>query len=184
MNDKLNALQVGNPLIRCTLKKVNIKNISKKEVLDCIEKMRSINDAMEGVGISANQVGYDLRISLIHVKATKFRPDSDSSPEKIMINPEIVRLKGKEEYMWEGCLSVAEAGLFCKVKRYTKVSVKYWNLLGEKVEEELSGFMAHIAQHEIAHLDGQIFLDLDVDKDTFMSAKEYIAMRRKAKSKK
>jgi peptide deformylase len=178
------AVQVGNELIRRSLKHVTKSDLGSPLVRECIAKMRSVNDEMSGVGISANQVGYDLRISLIHIKATKFRPDSAASTEKIMINPEITELGGKIEPMWEGCLSVAEAGIFCKVKRHTKVVARYTNTEGIEITEELSGFTAHIAQHEIAHLDGQVFLDLDVDKYTFMSASEYIAMRTAERAKK
>jgi peptide deformylase len=180
----IKAVQVGSPIIRKKLKLVSKADLGSKELMDCLSAMRSVNDGMQGVGISANQVGYDMRVSLIHVKPTKFRPDSVGSSEKIMINPVIEDLIGKSEYMWEGCLSVAEAGIFCKVNRYKHARVKYMSLNGVLITEELTGFTAHIAQHEIAHLDGQIFLDVEHDKSTYMSASEYIAMRKSMKDKK
>ena len=181
---KLTAVQVGDPLLRSTLKAVKLGELSSVEIQECIERMRQVNDAMQGVGISANQVGYGYRISLIHVKKTKNRPDSNESKELLLINPKIIATPPAHEYMWEGCLSVAEAGLFCMVKRYKRVKVEYYNLNGERVETMLDGLEAHIAQHELGHLNGRIFLDEDIDTTTFMSAVEYRKMRKKEKSKK
>lgn len=172
------ARQVGDPIIRKKLRVVTVKDLKSSELLGCVALMRKINDEMNGVGISANQVGYDMRISLLHVKATKFRPDQVDAGEKVMINPVIVRASDATDFMWEGCLSVAEAGIFCKVKRNKRITVEYMNLKGEKIVEKLDGMYAHIAQHEISHLDGNIFLDLELDKTTFMSASEYIIMRK------
>lgn len=176
------ARQVGDPIIRQILRKVSLSELTSKKFLDCVMRMREVNDEMNGVGISANQVGYDMRVSLMHLKATKFRPEQIDAGEKIMINPVIVKSSEATEYMWEGCLSVAEAGIFCKVKRSKRVTVEYMNLNGEKIVEKLDGMYAHIAQHEISHLDGGIFLDLEIDNKTFMSASEYIKMRKKAVS--
>lgn len=177
----MHAVQVGDPVIRKVLSTVSISGLDSPLLIDCIRKMRIVNDTMNGVGISANQVGYDMRVSLMHVKATKFRPEQIDAGEKIMINPVIVKSSEATEFMWEGCLSVAEAGIFCKVKRSKRVTVEYMNVNGEKIVEKLDGMYAHIAQHEISHLDGGIFLDLEIDNKTFMSASEYIKMRKATK---
>lgn len=171
------AVQVGNPIIRKVLKRVSAEKLSSQEVADCIERMRTINASMDGVGISANQVGYDLRISLVHVKATSRRPGVKETNERIMINPEFVSMPPASTYMWEGCLSVAHAGIFVPVMRHKRVKVRYVTPEGQEVVAMLDGLEAHVAQHEIDHLDGIIFLDKDIDRQRFMSTDEYVAMR-------
>jgi peptide deformylase len=182
--NKPKAVQVGDPIIRSRLIDVVLSELSTLEIRECIERMRLVNDAMQGVGISANQVGYSYRISLIHVKKTKNRPYNHESVERIMVNPKIIATPPAQEYMWEGCLSVAEAGLFCKVKRYKRVKIEYYDLSGDRVETMLDGLEAHIAQHELGHLDGRIFLDEEIDPSSFMSAVEYRKMRKQQRSKK
>lgn len=57
----------------------------------------------------------------------------------------------------EGCLSVeSQRG---QVLRAEKVTVQYYNLVGEKIQNTFSGFPARIVQHEIDHLNGILFVD-------------------------
>ena len=59
--------------------------------------------------------------------------------------------------MEEGCLSIP--GIYKRVKRPEKISVKYMNEKGETVEEELDGIWARVYQHELDHLNGVLFID-------------------------
>ena len=183
MSKAHSATQVGNPILRKSLKIVTKKALLSPSVLDCLASMRSVNNAMKGVGISANQVGYNLRISLIHIKKTNNRPDAKVSPERIMFNPKIIHYPPASEYMWEGCLSVAHADLFVPVLRHKRVKLQYMNIDGVVVEVTLRGLEAHVAQHEVDHLHGVVFLDRDIDKTRYMSSDEYRSMRKKEKER-
>ncbi|HIP33931.1 MAG TPA: hypothetical protein EYG89_04250 [Bacteroidia bacterium] len=45
------------------------------------------------------------------------------------------------------------------VTRPEKIKMEYYNFLGEKKEIGLSGFLSAVAQHEIDHLNGILFID-------------------------
>ncbi|HPO96164.1 MAG TPA: peptide deformylase, partial [Elusimicrobiales bacterium] len=57
----------------------------------------------------------------------------------------------------EGCLSFP--GLFAKIKRYKKVTVRALNEKGLPIEINADGLLAKALQHEIDHLNGITFID-------------------------
>lgn len=115
-----------------------------------------INDMFEtmyksdhGVGLASTQVGEDLRLAVIDVSADKTQP-------LVLINPEILEFKD-ETLMGEGCLSVP--GTFDKVKRYNWIRFKAQDRDGKWYEREATGLLAECVQHEIDHLNGQLYFD-------------------------
>jgi peptide deformylase len=73
-----------------------------------------------------------------------------------LINPEIVASGGEEECE-EGCLSVP--GIYDKVRRAERITVRAQNVNGEQVMLEAEGFLAVCLQHEIDHLHGRVFVE-------------------------
>ena len=108
-----------------------------------IEDMLETMYDAQGVGLAAPQVGVLKRIVVIDVS-----PEGDQPI--ILINPEIIEKSG-EQTGYEGCLIVTRAN-YCKVKA-----------LNENMEEivvEGEELLARAFQHEIAHLDGQLYVSL------------------------
>jgi len=70
--------------------------------------------------------------------------------------PMIIQSEG-EAVEEEGCLSVP--GIYSKVKRSSKVTVKALNENGDPIEITKEGLTARALQHEIDHLDGILFVD-------------------------
>ena len=101
-----------------------------------------------GVGIAAPQVGLNDRVALALV---------DNKKVIVLINPEIIEASEAMEIGEEGCLSLP--GLWGRVKRHKKVTVKMQNFNGEKVVMKFTGFNARIMQHEIDHLNGGLYID-------------------------
>lgn len=102
----------------------------------------------DGIGIAANQVGVALRCSWVgREDGTYFE----------IINPQILEKSGPVT-LEEGCLSVPDH--FEKTPRYNKVKVRYQDRTGAWHELEAEGRLAHVLQHEIGHLDGQVFVEL------------------------
>lgn len=58
----------------------------------------------------------------------------------------------------EGCASIC--GYVGDVKRYEEVLLSGFNEKGFAVEMHLKGWSARIAQHEVDHLNGQVFVDV------------------------
>lgn len=67
----------------------------------------------------------------------------------------------------EGCASVC--GYIGDVARYEEVLVSGFNEHGDPTELHLKGWNARIAQHELDHLNGRVFVDI-MDTKTFTCA--------------
>ncbi|BDU50281.1 peptide deformylase [Haliovirga abyssi] len=140
----LEIKKYGDPVLR--KKSIEVEKIDEnlKQLLkDMIETMY---DA-PGVGLAAPQIGINKKVVII---------DTDGKLRKI-INPVILERFGEEEIAEEGCLSIPN--IYEKVKRPSKVKVKYLNEDGLEVTEEADGLLARAFQHEIDHLDGVLFVD-------------------------
>ena len=81
-----------------------------------------------------------------------------------MINPEIVWTSEEMVQGTEGCLSVP--GWVGDVLRHEAIVVRGLNRNGEKIKIQAEGWLARIFQHEIDHLDGVLYIDKLVSKDT------------------
>ncbi|AIE83375.1 peptide deformylase [Fimbriimonas ginsengisoli] len=125
---------------------IELPKITKKTLL-LIDDMLRIMRRANGVGLAAPQLGILQR--LIVIAPEGMRPTA-------MVNPKIVKMEG-EQIGQEGCLSIP--GLYGDVKRAFYVEVEALNRKGVPVTFELEGMPARVAQHEIDHLDGKLFID-------------------------
>ena len=90
----------------------------------------------------------------------------DFSPNKdqplCLINPEIIAREG-ETNQEEGCMSLnagdGNEGVYAKVKRAERITVRTRNREDKVIEFNADGFMAKCIQHELDHLDGKLFID-------------------------
>lgn len=106
------------------------------------------------VGLAAPQVGSSLRVAVMDAAA---HPSAKASHGLIvLVNPSITAAEG-EVTQREGCLSVPD--FTGNVRRAARVRVKALGRDGEPFEWWLEGFEAIVAQHEVDHLDGKLFLD-------------------------
>lgn len=90
-----------------------------------------------------------------HITVIDFSPNKDTP--LCLVNAEIVARSGERDE-GEGCMSVP-GGVYEKVKRSDKISVKAMDRHGNPLAFEAEGFMAKCIQHELDHLDGKIFID-------------------------
>ncbi|CAD6995548.1 unnamed protein product [Ceratitis capitata] len=103
---------------------------------------------------------------VLRTKASKVPEDLITSKEvKVLLNPSMSVTNYQKHKHPEGCMSVR--GYSAEVERYDSVSLKGTNLDGIEVNLELSGWNARIAQHEMDHLDGKLYIDI-MDRSTFM----------------
>ena len=105
-------------------------------------------ERLQGLGLSANQVGLDVRVCALNMGKEIWT----------MFNPEIIeRSEELNTEFSEGCLSYP--GLFLKIPRYKTVKVRFQAIGGQFVEQELTGLTAVCLQHELDHLDGIVYTD-------------------------
>lgn len=140
-----------------------------------MEDMRyTLEHKRYGVGIAAPQIGVSVALSIIAIKPTPTRPELEPF-DMAIFNPQIIEVYGKKVQMWEGCIScgTGKDTLFAKVPRYKKIKLRWDDEKGESHEEILDSFAAHVAQHEVDHLNGVIFVDRVKDTTSYMMADEY-----------
>ena len=75
-----------------------------------------------------------------------------------LVNPKIVRASGEDRDL-EGCLSIP--GYVAYVTRREKVWVIAQNRHGKKIKVAGSGLLGRALQHELDHLDGKLYIELD-----------------------
>lgn len=119
-------------------------------VIDPIEFAHTLSKGClyhEGVGLSANQLGYD-NVRGFVIKA---------NPMLVIYNPRIVFSSPDKSYYEEGCLSLP--GLVVKVKRPNSIRVRYQEPSSQVVTKTFEGMTARIFQHEYMHLEGKYFFE-------------------------
>lgn len=97
-----------------------------------------------GVGLSAPQVGHNVRIFIMH--------DPKSVYPLVFVNPEILARSIEMVTDEEGCLS--EPGKFVDVERHYAVWIKWYDQFGKTLAGGWSDFCARVIQHEMDHLNG------------------------------
>jgi peptide deformylase len=151
---KLRLRYYPDEVLKQKAKKISTFDSSvRKLAQDMLETMYE-ND---GVGLAAPQIGVSKRMMVIDVAG-------EDQPKKpiVFINPTIIEKQG-ELIGLEGCLSFP--GVYFEVKRANRITVKYQGLNGKEVKLEASGdLLCRAIQHEIDHLDGELFFDKAVSK--------------------
>lgn len=146
-----NILKEGDETLTKRCRPVTEFNARLHELLD--DMAETMTEA-QGVGLAAPQVGI-LRRAVIVLETNVAEGEDDYIIE--LINPEIVESEGEQDGP-EGCLSVP--GVYGMVKRPERVVVRAQDRNGEFFEVEGYGLTARAFCHEIAHLEGQLFLEV------------------------
>lgn len=139
-----------------------------EELRQVVGEMRRLLFDERGVGLAAPQVGVGRRLMLVC-------PTGQPGDEFVVVNPEIVESDGLEVGE-EGCLSFP--GLYGMVPRAQTIRVRYQDLELRPREMELSGFVARICQHELDHLNGEVFIDKMVPESREKIAEGLAELRR------
>jgi len=122
-----------------------------QELRDIVAEMFDLMYESQGVGLAGNQV--ELPYQLFVMNPTG---DPEKKEEYVMINPVILKKKGREEGE-EGCLSFPD--LHVQIPRATEITCQAISLDGTLRQYHLKGFMARIVQHETDHLHGHCFYE-------------------------
>lgn len=146
----------GDPVLRQKAKKVRDFGPSLQALIDdLVDTMREA----PGLGLAAPQIGVSLQVAVIELPEAEEEEDNQNPYRGKLIvicNPEMVKTWGKEEAQ-EGCLSLAE--YVGDVPRAMRVVVKAQDRRGKPIRLRAEGLMARVLQHEIDHLNGNLFVD-------------------------
>lgn len=142
----MEIVKAGAPVLKEVCAPVEKINKELRQLLDDMAETMYKND---GVGLAAPQVGRAIRAVVIDCQ--------DDTGLIELINPVITFREG-EDVDTEGCLSIP--GIYGEVKRSARVKVEFLNRRGKKQHITATGFLARCIQHELDHLDGQLFIDI------------------------
>ena len=142
----LEIKKAGDPVLKEGCAPVEKIDKQLKKLMDDMAETMYQND---GVGLAAPQIGKSIRLVVIDCQ------DDHGLIE--LINPVITFREGTA-LDTEGCLSVPN--IFGEVERSAKVKVEFLNRRGKKQHLTATGLLARCIQHELDHLEGQLFIDV------------------------
>ncbi len=144
----------GTPVLKQKAAPIDPEYPDLKEI---VANMYETMYAANGVGLAAPQVGLSIRLFI--VDATPFDDDEPQLKgyKKTFINAEILEERDEPWSFNEGCLSIP--GIREDVQRKKTIRMRYRNESFEQVEEEFTGILARIIQHEYDHIEGTLFTD-------------------------
>jgi len=144
------------PILERAVKPVTI--FDTEELHQIVADMFETMHVSHGVGLAANQIDLDQRITVIDVSPA--HEEDDKTPVEpnpiVLINPEIIEKTGRQTDE-EGCLSIP--GFREPVRRAHKVAVRAQDVKGKTFEIEGEELLARAMQHEIDHLNGVLFIN-------------------------
>lgn len=121
------------------------------ELQELVGKMFETMYQADGVGLAAPQVNHHFRLFIVNID-----PGKSEEQKHVFINPTLRDGSGKILFD-EGCLSVP--GITIPVRRYSEITVDYFNLQGEPRSLRAAKLLSVAIQHEHDHLEGIMFVD-------------------------
>ncbi len=140
----------GDPVLRRKSKALNLPG-EQLLVVNLVERLFSILDKAEGIGLAAPQIGESFRLFVAlpgHLE--------ELQSHTVFINP-IVQPYGDLEKKEEGCLSIP--GIYETFFRPERARITAFDKNGLQFTLDLGGLAARLVQHETDHLDGILFVD-------------------------
>ncbi|MBL50368.1 MAG: peptide deformylase [Candidatus Marinimicrobia bacterium] len=144
----MEIVHYGDPILRKKCKP--FQDFSRLETI--LEDMFDSMYEADGIGLAANQIGFDINLFIIDVTHT-----DEAEVPHIFINGDIVKKVGEDGIFQEGCLSMP--GIALDVLRPENVILKYQTPDQKWHEDEFGGLLSRAIQHEMDHLNGVFIID-------------------------
>ena len=120
--------------------------------VDLIHNMKTIMYNNNGIGLAANQVGFNRRIFVMDVS-------NERDNAQVFINPVITSKNNIKMGEMEGCLSCP--GKEVKVSRSISVNLEWFCEHGEKQHKTFYHLPCRVVLHEMDHLNNKLILDYE-----------------------
>lgn len=158
-----------NPALRLVARSVTKEEIDSAHLHGLIDAMKSLLAKEKfGVALAAPQLGEPIKLFIVSGRAIardllgdpedeKDQKEIIPLPDQVYINPELVKLSRSKKGKHEGCLSLR--GQWGIVPRAEKATVRALDENGRPFTRGASGFLAHVFQHEMDHLNGILYID-------------------------
>ncbi|HOU41206.1 MAG TPA: peptide deformylase [Promineifilum sp.] len=172
---KLPIVTIPDKILRQKTQPVTRFDADLQRLIDnMIATLREAN----GVGLAAPQIGRPIQLAVILTL-----PEEDDEGNEIedtrelyvIINPEIFWRSKEMVKGIEGCLSIP--GYVGEVERHESIRVRGQDRHGRKVRLRLYDWTARIFQHEIDHLNGELYIDKLTGPENIWTEEEFEKMR-------
>lgn len=168
MGEVLSIVECGDPVLRRVARTLDPSAVGSPEFRRLILAMRATMEDAPGVGLAGPQIGLPIQVVVMAdgpERWSRLTPDELAARERtelpftILVNPVLVPAEPGADLVgfYEGCLSVP--GLTGFVRRHRSVRVDALDEHGNPTSPTFTGWPARIAQHEIDHLQGVLYLD-------------------------
>lgn len=127
----------------------------KQIIIDLKDTFNSV--AHKAIGLSANQIGYNKKISYIKMPKFVDKDKQTQYAEYIFINAKIIEKERPIQVKGESCISFRGIGVI--TKRYVFITVEYLNEKMEVQTRILQDLEAIAVQHEADHQSGIVLFD-------------------------
>lgn len=145
----------GSEVLRQIASPVDIED--KEGIASLVQDLKDTLEHAEGCGLAAPQIGVSKRVVIVDGTGMEDVYDYLADFRRTLINPVIVSQSDELCEYNEGCLSIP--GIYADVMRPSSITVEYYNENLEKVTETFDRFACRMVQHELSHLDGNVFTD-------------------------
>ena len=145
----------GSEVLRAKAEDIDLND--KEYISNLVKDLKETLAHADGCGLAAPQIGVRKRALIVDGTGMVDVYDYLKDFKRTMINPVIIEESEDENVYSEGCLSIP--GIYGDVKRPASITVEYYNEDGEKVTEKFDKFACRMVQHEMSHLDGDMFVD-------------------------
>jgi peptide deformylase len=165
--DALPIVACGDPILRRRAEPVDPAALRSRELRRLIVRMKATMEEAPGVGLAAPQIGEPIQLAVVQDGPDQWRDTPPAEldargrtelPFTVLVNPVLVPATDDGTVaFYEGCLSVP--GFAGVVARHRYVRVDGLDEHGEPRSLTFTGWPARIAQHEVDHLLGVLYLD-------------------------
>ena len=145
----------GAEVLRKTAAPADIND--KEGIAALVQDLKDTLVVADGCGLAAPQIGVSLRVVIVDGDVVAETYPYLKDFRRTLINPEILEESEERVTYSEGCLSIP--GIYCDVTRPKKIKVRYLDEELKEVTEESDNYAARMIQHELSHLDGDLFTD-------------------------
>ena len=146
----MKLIKVPNPILTTPTSEVEFPLSEENKII--IKNMINLMYQENGVGLAANQVGYDKKIFVMDISNERNDP-------QVFVNPIIVARNNIKMGENERCLSCP--GEEVKVSRSISVNLEWTCEHGEKQHKTFYHLPSRVVQHEMDHLNGKLITDYD-----------------------
>ncbi|NCN24152.1 MAG: peptide deformylase [Candidatus Pacebacteria bacterium] len=156
-------IKVPHETLRKTAAEITLVDVKTIQLVRSLEATLAATRNPKGVGLAATQINTTKRaFATQHRNSLQVyvNPVITSHSDNLVLGP------SDDEPRLEGCLSIP--AVYGPVPRWQWIEIEFQTLDGKKLRRDsrrLVGFEARVAQHELDHLDGILFIDYSLTFD-------------------